>query len=80
MKSFQSYLRIERGLSANTIANYTFDLQRLTSYLEANNILATPQTITDDAIQQFVFYLSKHVNPRSQSRVISGLKSFFSYL
>lgn len=80
IKSFQSYLKIERGLSANTLANYSFDLQRLTSFLEENNISKNPINISEEEIQLFIYSVSKEVNPRSQARIISGLKSFFSYL
>jgi integrase/recombinase XerD len=80
IKSFQSYLRIERSLSANTIANYSFDLSRLTNYLESNGISKNPINISEEEIQQFIYAVSKEVNPRSQARIISGLKSFFNYL
>lgn len=80
IKSFQSYLKIERGLSQNTIDNYSFDLLRLTQFLEENNIAKNPINISEDEIQQFIYSVSKEVNPRSQARIISGLKSFFSYL
>jgi integrase/recombinase XerD len=77
IKSFQSYLKIERSLSANTIANYSFDLLRLTNYLEAHGISKNPITIGEEEIQLFIYAVSKEVNPRSQARIISGLKSFF---
>lgn len=80
IKSFQSYLKIERGLSKNTIDNYTFDLEKLTQFLDVNKIKVSPITITDETVQQFIYSISKQVNARSQSRVISGLKSFFNYL
>lgn len=80
IKSFQSYLKIERGLSKNTIANYTFDLERLCTFLNENNISVAPETIAEETIQQFIYAVSKEVNARSQARIISGLKSFFSYL
>lgn len=80
IKSFQSYLKIERGLSQNTIANYSFDIERLCAFLEANSISVSPIKITEETIQQFIYSVSKEVNARSQARIISGLKSFFSYL
>jgi integrase/recombinase XerD len=67
-------------LSANTIANYSFDLLRLTNYLESNGISKNPINISEEEIQQFIYAVSKEVNPRSQARIISGLKSFFNYL
>lgn len=80
IKNYQSYLRIERGLSKNTIDNYTFDMERLCLFLEENSISVSPIQINEETIQQFIYSISKEVNPRSQARIISGLKSFFSYL
>ena len=80
IKSYQSYLKIERGLSKNTITNYTFDIERLLVFLEKNRIEVSPVTISEETVQQFIYAVSKEVNPRSQARIISGLKSFFSYL
>ncbi|WP_073016993.1 site-specific tyrosine recombinase XerD [Flavobacterium micromati] len=80
IKNFQSYLRIERGLSKNTIENYSYDIERLVSFLKENKIDVSPIKITEESVQQFIYAVSKQVNTRSQSRIISGLKSFFSYL
>jgi len=80
IKSFQSYLKIERGLSKNTVDNYTFDLERLCAFLIENNINVSPEKINEETIQQFIYAVSKEVNARSQARIISGLKSFFTYL
>ena len=80
IKNFQSYLKIERGLSQNTITNYSFDLERLCLFLEENKIDISPINIAEETIQQFIYAVSKEVNARSQARIISGLKSFFSYL
>lgn len=80
IKSYQSYLKIERGLSKNTIANYTFDIERLCLFLNENTISVSPIKISEETIQQFIYAISAQVNARSQARIISGLKSFFSYL
>ncbi|MFD1601820.1 site-specific tyrosine recombinase XerD [Flavobacterium artemisiae] len=80
IKDYQSYLRIERGLSKNTIENYGFDIERLCLFLETNQIDVSPVKITDETVQDFIYTVSKEVNPRSQARIISGLKSFFNYL
>jgi integrase/recombinase XerD len=40
----------------------------------------SPLKIQEETIQQFIYEVSSQVNPRSQARIISGLKSFFSYL
>ncbi len=80
IKSYQSYLKIERGLSKNTIDNYSLDIERLCLYLESNSISVSPIIISEEIIQNFIYSVSKEVNARSQARIISGLKSFFAYL
>ncbi|MNK07618.1 Tyrosine recombinase XerD [compost metagenome] len=77
---YKSYLKIERGLSINSIANYSFDIQRLVNYLDSNTIDVSPLTISEEVIQQFIYHISSELNPRSRARIISGLKSFFNYL
>ena len=80
IKSYQSYLRIERGLSKNTIDNYTFDIERLCFFLDENSISVSPHKINEETIQLFIYSVAKEVNARSQARIISGLKSFFTYM
>ncbi|WP_299253387.1 site-specific tyrosine recombinase XerD [uncultured Aquimarina sp.] len=80
IKDYEHYLRIERGLSDNSIINYSLDIQKLLRYLEENDIKTTPISIEKDTLQQFIYETAKLVNARSQARIISGLKSFFNYL
>ncbi len=80
IKQYQSYLRIERGLSTNTVANYSLDIARLVKFLADGEIEVTPNAISEDTIQQFIYFIAKEVNARSQARIISGLKSFFTWL
>lgn len=80
IKSYQSYLKIERGLSLNSITNYALDIEKLCHYLTANNISVSPIQINEQTLQEFIYDASKSINPRSQARLISGLKSFFNYL
>ena len=80
IKEYQNYLRLERGLSKNTIENYTFDIEKLVFFLNQHDIKVSPITISEEIVQQFIYEIASKVNARSQSRVISGLKSFFNYL
>ena len=80
IKEYQHYLKLERGLSKNTIDNYTFDIEKLVLFLTQKEINISPIHITEEIIQQFIYEMASQVNPRSQSRLISGLKSFFNYL
>jgi integrase/recombinase XerD len=77
---YQNYLRIERGLSKNSISNYTFDIKKLQKWLEKNDINESAIIISETTLKEFVYSIAKEVNPRSQSRIISGLKGFFNYL
>jgi len=56
------------------------DIKKLINYLEANSIAISPLKISEEILQQFIYEVAKVVNARSQSRIISGLKSFFIYL
>lgn len=80
LTDYQHYLRIERGLSANSIENYHYDIVKLINYLEENKIEASPIKISEEKIQEFIYQVSKTMSERSQSRIISGLRSFFDYL
>ena len=80
ISDYTYYLRIERGLSENTIDNYKRDLTKLLKYLEINSIPKSPVHITKEELQSFIYTLAKEVKPRSQARIISGLKGFFNYL
>lgn len=80
LKNFQNYLRIERGLSANSIENYSYDINKLILFLTDKKIETSPIEISEAEIQLFIYEIAKKVNARSQARIISGLKSFFNYL
>ena len=78
---FKTYLKVERGLSENTLTNYHYDLKRLVSFIDKNDLKDSgPVDISKDTIQQFIYDISKELSPRSQARIISGLKNFFDYL
>lgn len=80
LQDYLHYLKIERGLSKNSIQNYSLDLEKLIAFLEIHDNFPTPITIDKEMVQQFVYEIAKTLNPRSQARIISGLKGFFTYL
>jgi len=80
LKDFALYLKIERGMSKHTVNNYTFDVQKLVLYLETHDMQLTPLQITTEHVQGFIYEMAKELNPRTQSRLISGLRSFYDYL
>lgn len=80
LEDYQHYLKIERGLAPNSIKNYVWDIEKLMTFLEEQNLAENPVMISKDTVQQFIYEVAKTINPRSQARIISGLKSFFNYL
>jgi integrase/recombinase XerD len=80
LKDYQHYLKIERGLSNNSIKSYSYDVEKLMKFLETNNLKSSPLKIDATLTKAFVYEVAKHMNERSQARLISGLRSFFNYL
>ncbi len=80
IEDYNTYLKIERGLSQNSIENYVRDIKKLLNYTLEFNISKSPIEINKKEIQQFIYEIAKIVNPKTQARIISGLRSFFDYL
>ncbi|MEH6513278.1 MAG: site-specific tyrosine recombinase XerD [Maribacter arcticus] len=80
LKDYTVYLKLERGLSKNSIQSYTRDIEKLMNFLNSHSVSVNPIQIEKDTVQQFIYEIAKVINPRSQARIISGLKSFFNYL
>lgn len=80
LKDYQYFLKIERGLSENSISAYSQDILKLTKFLTEHELSYFPENINSDIIERFVYSSSKMVAPRSQARMISGLRNFFDYL
>ncbi|PCH49412.1 MAG: tyrosine recombinase XerD [Flavobacteriaceae bacterium] len=80
LQDYQYYLKIEKGLAKNSIDSYSRDVKKLIFYLEENEIIISPISITEETIQQFIYSISKKLNARSQARLISGIRNFFNYL
>lgn len=80
LQDYKHYLKIERGLSRNSITSYMRDVEKLMAFLSENDITISPILIDKEIIQRFIYEIAAKVSPRSQARIISGLKSFFNYL
>jgi len=80
LKQYRFYLKIERGMSDNTVVGYEQDVNKLITYLDENSIDADPADIGEETLQHFIYDSSKKANPRSQARLLSGLRNFFDYL
>lgn len=67
-------------MSDNTVVGYEQDVNKLITYLDENSIDAGPADIGEETLQHFIYDSSKKTNPRSQARLLSGLRNFFDYL
>ena len=80
LKDYLIYLKIERGLSENSIKSYSYDIKNLLSYIKKYNSKLSLKQCDKQFMQEFIYEISKNINSRSQSRLLSSLKSFFNYL
>lgn len=76
---YNTYLRLEKALSANSIEAYLTDLDKLIRFVESEGLKFDEVSYED--LQQFVAQLHDvGIHPRSQARIISGIKSFYRFL
>lgn len=79
IKDFKNYLKLERGLSKNTLVSYELDLEKLAHFSEEDTWM--PLSLDFDDLQQFVnAQAKKGISARSQARFISSFKSFYKFL
>lgn len=79
LSDFESYLLLERSLSENTVKAYAIDVGHLLDYLEEESV--SLQEVTTDHLHAFLATLHDlGISPRSQARLIAGIRAFFKYL
>ena len=76
---FNAHLSLEKGLSANTVASYDNDVQKLLQFLEEKN--ERLPSVTEPLLHEFLSVLHDiGIHPRSQARIVSGIRMFFQFL
>jgi integrase/recombinase XerD len=79
-KGFKAWLQLEKSLAANSVEAYLRDIDKLTDYLQATKKMVRPQELELKDLEKFVRWISElGMTVASQSRIISGLKSFYTY-
>lgn len=77
--AYEAYLILERGLSDNTREAYVRDVGKLVRYLETEKV--TLREATTDTLRAFAANLfDLGISPRTQARIVSGIKSFFRFM
>ena len=79
-ENFKNYLKLERGLSNNSIKSYEYDLILFKKFLIANKINDTPINCKPETIKNYLYKSFSDKKSISQARSISAIKSFFNYL
>ena len=81
LKSFKSYLRLERSLSGNTIEAYLHDVDMLIQFFNSSSSKRDLSDVSPDDLKEFLVWINElGMLPPTQARVLSGLKAFFKFL
>ena len=79
LSKYKVYLKLEKSLSDNTVCAYLADISKLFQFLEDEQI--HPFDVTLDNLETFSANLRDlGIRPRSQARILSGIRSFYHYL
>jgi integrase/recombinase XerD len=80
-RNFETYLRLEKSLSENSIEAYMNDVLKLEKYFTESGNSAGPSDVTYSDLKSFLlWYSTDNKNTRTQSRVLSGIRAFFKFL
>ena len=80
IENFKNYLKLERGLSMNSIESYEFDLIQFKNFIIESSINESPKKCSSSTVKRYLYKNFSNKKSRSQARSISALKSFFNYL
>ena len=78
-REYHTYLKLERGLSDNSVTAYELDFKRMKTYMDAHNIDVVHATYDD--LQAFVFETFQQIsNAKTQARLLSSIHAFYRFL
>ncbi len=81
IKAYEGFLKLEKGLSSNSIEAYLSDIGKLEKFLEISQIVAGPEELDREHLGEFLIWISEMgLSARSQARILSGIKAFYRYL
>jgi integrase/recombinase XerD len=80
-RNFETYLRLEKSLSENSVEAYLGDVSKLEKYFTEKGSEVTPDLVRYSDLKEFLVWFGiDNTNTRTQSRVLSGIRAFFRYL
>lgn len=80
-RNFETYLRLEKSLSENSIEAYLNDVIKLENYFKESGIEISPASVSYSDLKNFLLWYSENnKNTRTQSRVLSGIRAYFRFL
>ena len=81
IKEFEGFLKLEKGLSANSIDAYLSDMEKLRQFMELEQMEMRPDELEQEHLSRFLTWISEMgLSARSQARTLSGLKAFYRFL
>ena len=82
LRTFKNYLKLDTGLSINSIKSYEYDLNLFRNYIKFNHISETPVNCKSDTLKDYLY--NNLSNKKSRVRYMNlfdnALKSYFNYL
>lgn len=81
LDDYRSYLKVERSFSENTVDAYMRDTRKLLQYFQEKKIDVKPEDVTKEQLEDFVSWIAEGtLVANSQTRIISGVRSFYKFL
>lgn len=74
---FKFYLKLERGVSENTVSSYAYDLEKLEQFLGTERSFLE---VKDEDIRAFIHFIADFLAPATQARILATLNHFYSFL
>ncbi len=79
--AYKGFLKLEKGLSANSIEAYLADVGKLRQYLELHQVDALPAELDHEQLRAFLAWIADMgLSAKSHARILSGIKAFYRYL
>lgn len=81
IKEYEGFLKLEKGLSPNSIEAYLSDISKLEQFLKLEQLETGPEMMDREQLSNFLAWINElGLSARTQARILSGIKAFFRYL